>query len=439
LSGGQKQRVAIAGSLAMLPKILVLDEPTTDLDPVGKRQVIETLEHLKTNLGITIIVIEHDLSNLLQVAERLVIMGEKGRVVQQGPPGRVLAESYAELEKLGMRIPTCARIGHLLSISEAVPAEGTLSDAAALTLLRKHAARVPKIFQDLGLSSAGRPEEGRSVILQSQDLRFEYQRGQPVLNGVDFRVRQGEFVALVGPNGSGKSTLLKLLVGLLKPATKGSIQFWDHNGKLLRRKELSQHVSYVFQDPNHQLFETTVWDEVAFGLVVRNEEPAVIDERVADVLERVNLLHYRHRHPATLSRGEKRRLAVATALCSPIELLLLDEPTTGQDRKTLEGLFGILRRLNQEQGTTVVFATHDMLTVWKYATHIIGLKDGRRVMDGPTAEVLKTTNEGLLHELELSLPLEARLADILAGANDQHSNTRSDPTSKSESVIRGET
>jgi len=439
LSGGQKQRVAIAGLLAMLPQILVLDEPTTDLDPVGKRQVIETLARLKTSLGLTIIVIEHDLSNLLQVADRLVIMGEKGRVVQQGPPGRVLADGYADLELLGMRIPTCARIGHLLSDSETAPGEGTLSDAAALALLQKHRARAPQIFQELGLSAMGRPEDDRPVILQTQDLRFQYQRGQPVLDGVDLSVLQGEFVALVGPNGSGKSTLLKLLVGLLKPATKGSIQFWDHDGELVRRKELTQHVSYVFQDPNHQLFATTVWDEVAFGLVVRNEEQAVIDERVTDVLQRVNLLHYRHRHPATLSRGEKRRLAVATALCSPIELLLLDEPTTGQDRKTLEGLFDILRRLNQEQGTTVVFVTHDMLTVWQYATHIIGLKDGRRVMDGPTAEVLNTTNEDLLHELDLSLPLEARLVDFLAGANDQHSNARSDPTSKSETIIRGET
>ena len=417
LSGGQKQRVAIAGSLAILPQILVLDEPTTDLDPVGKRQVIATLERLRSSLGITIIVIEHDLSNLLQVADRLVILGERGRVVRQGPPGRVLAEGYDELEKLGMRIPTCARIGNLLSDSEHVQGEGTLSDAAALALLRRHPHRSRDILRGLGLSAARDPGGERPVILQTQNLRFDYQRGKPVLSGVDMTVRQGEFAALVGPNGSGKSTLLKLLVGLLKPKIEESIKMWSPEGALLSRKQRSQRVSYVFQDPNHQLFENTVWDEVAFGLILRGEQPEVIEQRVTEVLQRVNLLHYRDRHPATLSRGEKRRLAVATALCTPIELLLLDEPTTGQDRKNLDGLFGILQRLNQEQGTTVIFVTHDMLTVWSYASQMIGLKDGRVVMQGRTRDLLRTANEDVLGELELSLPLEARLVDFLTEAN----------------------
>jgi energy-coupling factor transport system ATP-binding protein len=439
LSGGQKQRVAIAGSLAMLPQILVLDEPTTDLDPVGKRQVVKTLVRLKRDLGITIVVIEHDLSNLLQVADRLIIVGERGRVVHQGPPAQLLAERYAEIEKLGMRIPTYARIGHLLLASKLDLPDFPLDDAASTALLKEHVDRAPRVVHALGLPVPARPKGDRPQILRTQDLRFKFERSKPVLRGVDLSVRQGEFVAIVGPNGSGKSTLLKLLVGLLKPETEESIRLHNREGTLLRRKELSQYVSYVFQDPNHQLFENTTWDEVAFGLVVRDERPEVIDERVAEVLQRVNLLHYRDRHPATLSRGEKRRLAVATALCSPIELLLLDEPTTGQDRKTLEGLFNILRRLNEEQGTTVIFVTHDMLTVWNYATSVVGLKDGKVTMSGPTRDVLNSGREDLLADLGLRVPLEAQLADFLGGVSERRDEARSHPKSKSESVIRGET
>jgi energy-coupling factor transport system ATP-binding protein len=417
LSGGQKQRVAIASSLALQPRILVLDEPTTDLDPAGKRQVIDTLVRLRSSLGISIIVIEHDLSNLLQVADRLIIVGEAGRVVRDGPPGRVLAEGYDELEKLGMRIPTCARIGHLLSNAAGGSHRITLSDADALALVQSHPDRARKALDRLELRPARSPASDRAVILQTDDLRFEYQRGKPVLNGVDLSVQQGEFVALVGPNGSGKSTLLKLLVGLLRPKSEQSIRMWSPEGVPLARRQRAPQVSYVFQDPNHQLFADTVWDEVAFGLVLRNEQPEVIEQRLAEVLQRVNLLRYRDRHPATLSRGEKRRLAVATALCSPIQLLLLDEPTTGQDRKTLDGLFGILQQLNQEQGTTVIFVTHDMLTVWTYASQIIGLKDGRVRVQGRTEDLLRPVNDGLLRELELRLPLEAHLADLLTGAD----------------------
>jgi energy-coupling factor transport system ATP-binding protein len=229
-----------------------------------------------------------------------------------------------------------------------------------------------------------------------------------VLRDVNLTIRSGEFVALLGPNGAGKSTLLKALAGLNQPGA-GSIKLWNRRDELVPARSLSDHVSFVFQDPNHQLFENTVWEEVAFSLRIREEKETVISERVSSVLEKVRLLHLRDRHPATLSRGEKRRLAVATALGFPIELMLLDEPTTGQDLQTLEGLFTILQELNREDDTAILFVTHDMWTVWRYTTRVIGMQDGSVVFDGPTEELLSPEKATLLRDLELSLPLEAAL------------------------------
>jgi energy-coupling factor transport system ATP-binding protein len=179
-------------------------------------------------------------------------------------------------------------------------------------------------------------------------------------------------------------------------------------------KHWNDHVSFIFQDPDHQLFANTVWDEVAFSLRVRKAPETRVRARVTELLQRVHLLELIDRHPATLSRGERRRLAVATALSHPVDVLLLDEPTTGQDYRTLTGLFDILRRLSQEEGTTIIFVTHDMWAVWQYATRIVGLRDGCLIASGPTREVLRPGNEALLEALECELPFEAVLAHMLA-------------------------
>lgn len=417
LSGGQKQRVAIAGALAMLPEILVLDEPTTDLDPIGKRLVIDTLKNLKEKLGLTILVIEHDLSNLMDVADRLIIMGTGCQVLCDGSPGSVLAEKFDVIQQAGIRIPTFASVGHVFQQHQVKKDfEFPLSSEQALHLIAQSRSELHEICAAVGVQQPVQNTLKMNPAIQVSNLSYKYRKhDRPVLEDVNLEIMPTEFVAILGPNGTGKSTLLKLIIGLLKP-NNGHIRIFDRSHLPVSQKNITNHVSYVFQNPDHQLFENTVWNEVAFGLRVRKEKEEIIRERVTDVLDKVKLLNLKDRHPATLSRGEKRRLAVATTLSHPIDILLLDEPTTGQDRLTLEGLFEILNRLNKEDGTAVIFVTHDMWTVWNYATRVIGLCNGRIICDGPTAEILHPLNFEVLKRLELKLPLEAFLANMLSGA-----------------------
>lgn len=413
LSGGQKQRIAIAGMLAMRPEILVLDEPTTDLDPIGKKQVISTLKELKEKLGLTILVIEHDLSNLIEVADRLIIMGDNGRVLCDDTPRVVLSDGYETIHQAGIRIPTFSMVWHVLKRLGCPVDQVPLNSEQAIQLLSQFKPQISEVCQILEINPPQSTPPNVPPVIQVSNLSFQYtKRGSPILQGVNLDIKQSEFVAIVGPNGSGKSTLFKLIIGLLKPS-QGEVRILDCSLRPVPSRDRANHISFVFQNPEHQLFENTVWEEVAFGPRVRNESSEVIEQCVSDVLEKVKLLHLKDRHPATLSRGEKRRLAVATALSQPIDILLLDEPTTGQDRRTLEGLFGILKQLNTGNGTAVVFVTHDMWTVWKYASRVIGMCDRHVLFDGPTAEILHPSNAHLLQQLELSLPLEAYLGSLL--------------------------
>lgn len=418
LSGGQKQRVAIAGILAMMPQVLVLDEPTTDLDPVGKKQVIDTLKHLKDVHGLTIVVIEHDLTNLCEAADRLIIMGKQGQIVCNGRPHDVLTAGFEDITRLGLRVPVFSCVEYILRRNGHLLTGATLNSDQALQLIQQYPADLAAVCQFANIQPP-RPRVDAPPAVTISNLHFAYSAKRPLLQDLDLTIGRAEFVAIVGPNGSGKSTLLKTIIGLNKP-NKGRIAIYDRRGRLVATKHVTDHVSYVFQDPNHQLFENTVWDEVAFGLRIREVEEAVIAGRVEEVLSKVRLWHARERHPATLSRGEKRRLAVATALSQPIDVLLLDEPTTGQDRHTLEGLFGILEQLNEEEETAVIFITHDMWTVWKYATRVIGIRDGRIHFDGHPTELLNPALSPLLAELELHLPLEAILSNMLFNSQSDH-------------------
>jgi energy-coupling factor transport system ATP-binding protein len=427
LSGGQKQRVAIAGALATMPEMLVLDEPTTDLDPIGKKQVINTLKELKERLGVTMIVIEHDLSNLLEVADRLIIMGDRGQVLCDDIPSAVLSNGYEFIQQSGIRMPTFSRIGLALRFLGCPVDQVPLNSSQAVQLLSEFKPKISAVCETLEFTYPPATHPNNPPVIQVSDLSFQYhQKGEPILKGLNLDIKQSEFVAVVGSNGSGKSTLLKLMIGLLKPG-QGKVRILDRSQQPVSSKDLSNHISFVFQNPDHQLFENTVWEEVAFGLRVRKESSEVIEKRVSEVLGKVNLLHLKDRHPATLSRGEKRRLAVATALSHPIDILLLDEPTTGQDRHTLEGLFGILKRLNTENGTAVVFVTHDMWTVWNYASRVVGMREGTILFDGPTGEILHPSNAHLLQELELVLPMEAYLGSMLAETIKLHEPDRAAP------------
>jgi len=335
LSGGQKQKVAIAAALAMRPRLLILDEPTASLDVPGAQQVIQTLQDMRHQTGITLIIIEHRLAELTHLCERVVIMDE-GRILVDGPFQQVLG-NFAHLSRFGLRRPV-----------ETAP--------------------VP--WRQL-LKPNGHSPGDASPLLEMEGVSAGY--GQhAVLEEVSLSFFEGEFVALVGENGAGKTTLALTAAGLLKPR-RGRVTFCQ------RRKPLpGLDIALLFQNPLDQLFNDSVEQEVAFA--PRNYarfDPATNEKTLAST----DLLDLRTRSPLSLSTGQQQRTALASCLSLEPRLLILDEPTLGQDWRHLEQMMGFLNQLNRS-GTTILLISHDYKLVHRFARRIILLENGRLALDG---------------------------------------------------------
>jgi energy-coupling factor transporter ATP-binding protein EcfA2 len=375
ISGGQKQRVSIASNLIMLQEVLVLDDPTTDLDPVGKNEIVQTLGRLWHEMGKTLLVIEHDLDDLVEFANRVIVMDD-GQIVADGAPGEIFAQRYQEMVRLGVNLPQHVEIAHILLQNG--------SQAPTLPVRKEEAFAILQDFVDGHAGALTPPQRVKDVrgepVISVRDLGFSYDAGAPILRNLNFEIRQGEFVAIIGANGSGKSTLVNNLIGLLRP-DEGQILINGRDTRQVKVSDLVSDIGYVFQNPDHQLFASSVEEELQFSLRTRNFTPDEIEERVSRTLDIVGLKHLRERHPFSLSRGQRQNLAVATALIHGPKLILLDEPTTGQDRRNLAGLLDMLSRLNR-QGNTTIMVTHDMDIVAAYATRVMVLANGQIVFDG---------------------------------------------------------
>ena len=332
LSTGEQQRVAIAAVLAMRPRILVLDEPTSNLDLKGTRAVLDTLERLHRQHGLTVLVIEHRLHDLGRLADRMLVM-DGGRIVADDTPQRLLSRK-GFLAELGVRYPW-----HVLQDDWSAVLPGGLA---------------PRLRDD-----------GQPPLVELKGLQAGYGR-HAVLKGLDLAIPRGEFVALVGDNGAGKTTVAKVLAGLLKPQ-RGKVT-WNGDAR----------VGLLLQNPLSQLFCDSVEEEVAFG--PRNFGH-LSGELLDEVLEATALQPLRARCPYALSSGQQQRTALAATLSLRPELLILDEPTMGQDWRHLSGFMDFLRQLNA-QGTTLLLITHDYKLICRYAQRIVVLQDGRIVADG---------------------------------------------------------
>jgi energy-coupling factor transporter ATP-binding protein EcfA2 len=378
ISGGQKQKVSIASNLAMLQDILVLDDPTTDLDPVCTGEVIETLAEIHRDLGKTLIVIEHDLNDLIELANRIVFMND-GTILFNGSVAKIISENYDQLLELGLNMPQHIEIAHAILGSEnneTLPVQ----KQAVFNLLDSFIDGVNSVD-----TSESTPPNLGEPVLTVKDLNFSYVPGRPVLKNLNFQIRQGEFVAIIGANGSGKSTLVKNLIGLLHPSS-GWVIINGLDTKEIEISDLVSEIGYVFQDPDQQLFANSVQEEILFGLKMRDQISEHSEKRAMEALKIVGLDRFLNRHPFSLSRGQRQKLAVATALLHSPPVILLDEPTTGQDRRSLQGLLDLLENLNK-QGNTTIMITHDMDIVANYATRVMVMDQGRIVMDGPCEEV----------------------------------------------------
>lgn len=401
LSGGQKQKLAIASTLALHPPILVMDEPTTDLDPVSKQEVFHLTHQLAHRRDFTLIVIEHDTEELLQARHLLLL--EQGKLIRHGPAEELFQE-VPLLEKLGVGVPGVARFFHRMGFHPIplTPEQGYrqfLSNGWQISAPRYEELKT----LDPPLRSRGDP------IISCEGLEYAYPNGSKALQGIDLAIQPGEMVALIGSNGSGKTTLAKHFNGLLFP-TAGRVTV---KGKDTRRQgifELGKTIGYVFQNPDHQIFSDTVFEEVAFSLRLRKFPGVEIRSRVAEALEAVGLTGAEGENPFAFTKSGRQRVAVASILAARPEVLILDEPTTGLDYAEQRKIMDLLRRLHQK-GHTIIFITHHMWVVAEYAHRVVVIKEGRIFLDGTPRQIF--SREGDLARASLSPPHLVRLANRL--------------------------
>ena len=365
LSGGEKQRLAIAGLLALEPDVLVLDEPTTDLDPIGRRDVLGVLDGV-TAAGRTVVLIEHDTA-ALERADTVVLLRD-GRVLAEGPPADVVGD-VARADAAGVRAPDAARVFAALSV------DGPRLDVDAAAARLRELGRVPR--PPLGLDP---PRPVRPPILRLDAVTHRYGGGRTALADVSTTIGRGEIVAVVGRNGSGKTTLVKHLNGLLNP-TSGRATLDGVDLATLSLETVAQRVGYVFQDPDHQLFAGSVVDEVAFGPRNLGFDEATVAARVEEALGAVGL-DARDVDPFLLDKGARQRLAVAAVLAMGPEVLVLDEPTTGLDHLEQRRMMELVRA-QAARGRTIVLVTHTPWVIAEHAERVLLLAEGRLRYDGP--------------------------------------------------------
>lgn len=378
LSGGQKQRVAIAAGLTLTPKILILDEPTSELDPIGKTEVLSTVKELNEKHGMTIILVTHEIERVIDYADRIVVM-HKGQIVAEGEPRKVLIEQIDKIREIGVKIPQVAEVGVLLE-KRGMIRKIPLNIQEAFTL-----------FSDLKLETKQISIKAVSIaeksqIIEVKGLWFTYPE-PPItaLRDINLKIYQGDRVGIIGQNGSGKTTLVKHLNGLLKP-TEGQVIVDGRDTKNATVGELSAKVGYVFQNPDHQIFSNTVREEVSFGPKNLGFSKEEIERSCNMALKTLGLTEVADENPFFLSKGERERVALAAVMAMKPKVLIVDEPTTGQDWKTSMEIMEECEKLNA-MGTTIITISHDMRLIAQTMKRVIVMAQGRVLLDGSAKEI----------------------------------------------------
>jgi energy-coupling factor transport system ATP-binding protein len=387
LSGGQKQLLALAAVLALEPRILILDEPTTDLDPLRVEELLAALGSLSREQDLTLILLGADL-RLARHCSRILLL-DQGRWAADGPREQVLRQ-VEDFRRLGLQPPELPALFYDLGQTD-LP----LSLEEAEIQGRRLGWRRGGPGADAPPAPAS-PGPGPE-LLALRRVSFAYPGAEPIFRDFSFSLRQGELTAILGPNGGGKTTLLKLLRGLLAPQ-EGKLETAPGTGPF--------RVGMVFQNPDYQLFAEQVREEVAFGprqLGLAEEE---VTRRVEEALTQVHLLHRAGEDPFSLTKGQRQRLAVASVLALTPKVIILDEPTTGLDHREQQDMLDLVRELHA-QGHTILMVTHSMWAAANYAQRLVVLKDGRIILDGPVREVL--AREETLASCRLQPPAVTRL------------------------------
>jgi energy-coupling factor transporter ATP-binding protein EcfA2 len=412
LSGGQKQRLAIAAALAMLPDLLVLDEPTSQLDPVGTEEVFDTVRELNKELGVTIVMASHAAEEMAEHADRIALLSH-GELVTIGPPERI----YSDVDLLyehHLRPPQVASTFYLASKAGApvndVPVRLEDGLKALDSLEGQCDVAFPKALTKPGIRK-GEP------LLSVKDLEHTYPDGTEALHGVSLDVREGEYVLIIGQNGAGKTTLVKHFLKLLEP-TQGVVTVGGVDTRELMVSGLARRIGYVAQNPDNQIFNATVGAEVSFALINLDYPKEEIEARTAESLESMGLLDVREAHPLSLPKGDRARVVIAAILAMQPEIIIFDEPTTGQDYQGAKYILDVSQQLHK-MGKTVIVITHHLYLMPDYAERVIVMGKGTILLDAPIREAYHQTE--LLRSTFLNPPQAVLLAQHLDGGDDQNS------------------
>ena len=390
LSGGEQQLVAIAANMSMYPDIFVLDEPTSNLDPLGCKQVLSVVADLAKKHGKTLVLVSNEMENYIFLVNRLILMNE-GRIVLDGSPEEFL-RGMDSLEQLGMSAPQVTRLFWKLhrkldmSISR-VPKN--LEEA--YSVLQGLVIPATFRFEKKEKALIGEFSENRKPIIELRDVSYTYPGPVQALVNVDLKIYENEYVAIIGQNGSGKSTLVKLFNGLLKP-TEGTVTVFDMNTREVPVWKLSQKVGYVFQNPDLQLFNSTVKNEIAFSLKALGFLAQTAQDRVQEMAKKFKVDYALDKSPGSLSKGDRQRVAIASVLAINPEVIVIDEPTTGQDPRMAREVMEISRTLHRE-GKTIVVITHNMELAAEYSQRTVVMRQGKVILDGSTRDVYADTEK----------------------------------------------
>ena len=379
LSGGQKQRVSLAGVMVDQVKILLFDEPLANLDPAAGKQAIELIDEIQKKTDTTVLIIEHRLEDVLwRNVDRIVLVNE-GRILADLTPDELLSTSL--LKDNGIREPLYISAMRYAGVEITKDKKPCHVDSVVLSETDKK--KIQDWFQAQSLPKS---EEEGEKLLEVKNLCFGYTKEHQTLHDVILTINKGEMVSIVGRNGAGKSTFSKLICGFETPDS-GEIFF--HGQDLLKEniRHRAKYIGYVMQNPNQMISKTMIYDEVALSLQKSGKSEKEIRQKVEDTLKICGLYPFRNWPVSALSFGQKKRVTIASVLVQDPELIILDEPTAGQDFKHYTEIMEFLCKLN-EQGVTVVMITHDMHLMLEYTPRALVFSDGRLIADCRASEVL---------------------------------------------------
>ena len=379
LSGGQKQRTGIAGILVDDVEVMLFDEPLANLDPATGKTAMELIDDVAVKTGATVIVVEHRIEDVLHIEMDRIILMENGRIAFDGTPDALLSSNL--LIEGGIREPLYITA---LKYAGIEITEGKLPHSIRSVILTYEDKNLVRRWHES--TPTVKPEPKTDTILDIKNLEFAYEDRPPTLKGVDLDVHRGELMAIVGRNGAGKSTLAKVVCRFEKDCT-GSMMLMDEDLMTLSIKECADRVGYVMQNPNQMISKTMIFDEIALGLKLRGLDEEAIKEKVESVMKICGLYEFRNWPISALSYGQKKRVTIASILALDPDIIILDEPTAGQDFRHYTDIMEFLKDINS-RGITIIMITHDMHLMLEYAERALVFTDGRIIADDTSAAIL---------------------------------------------------